>query len=82
MAVDLIRKQVLLEKEQNTQLEEIAKTNGISFSELVRKLLNSQLRNRLYTEMAIAADNLYSDYSGDTDLTAMTALDGEDFIHE
>jgi predicted DNA-binding ribbon-helix-helix protein len=80
MAVDYVRKQVMLEKEQSLQLEKIAENDGISFSELIRTLLNSQLRVRIYKEMEIAADELYNDYSNDKDLTITHSLDGEDVI--
>ena len=78
---DFIRTQVLLEKKQRIQLDEIAENMGVSFSELVRDFLNAQLRLRTYEEMRRAAEQLYNDYTNDEDLTAMTALDGEEFIN-
>jgi metal-responsive CopG/Arc/MetJ family transcriptional regulator len=76
---DLMRTQVLLEKQQRSQLDNLAREKGISFSELVRDFLNAQLRVRAYEEMRRAAEQLYDDYANDQELTAMTALDGEDF---
>jgi hypothetical protein len=78
---DFIRTQVLLEKKQRIQLDKIAEDMGISFSELVRDYLNAQLRIRTYEEMRHAAELLYDDYAKDDELTAMTGLDGEDFIN-
>jgi hypothetical protein len=78
---DLIRTQLLLEKKQRIQLDKIAVEKGISFSELVREFLEAQLRVRTYEEMRRAAEQLYGDYANDEELTAMTALDGEDFIN-
>jgi len=78
---DYVRTQVLLEKKQRVQLDEMAEKAGISFSELVRDFLNAQMRIRTYQEMRIAADQLYDDYANDQDLTAMTALDAEDTIN-
>jgi hypothetical protein len=78
---DFVRTQVLLEKKQRVQLDKIAEDLGISFSELVREFLNAQLRIRTYEEMRRAAERLYDDYTSDEDLTAMTALDREDFIN-
>jgi len=75
---DYIRTQVLLEKKQRNQLDEIAKKTEVSFSKLVRDLLNAQLRTRTYEEMRIAAERLRGDYANDEDLTDMTALDGLD----
>lgn len=78
---DLVRTQILLEKNQRIQLDKIAEEKGISFSELVRNYLNAQLRARTYQEMHLAAEQLYHDYANDDELTETTALDGEDFIN-
>lgn len=78
---DYIRTQILLEKKQREQLDEIAEHSGVSFSELVRNFLNAQLRIRKYAELQRAAEQLYADYTQNSDLTDMTALDGEDFIN-
>ena len=76
-----IRTQVLLEKKQRSQLDEIAQKAGISFSELVRDFLDAQMRIRTYEDMRRAAEQLGDDYARDGNLTDMTALDGEDFIN-
>jgi hypothetical protein len=78
---NFIRTQVLLDKEQRNQLDEIAQSAGISFSELVREFLDAQLRLRIYEDMRRAAEQLQDDYTHDSNLTEMTTLDGEDFIH-
>ena len=78
---DYIRTQVLLEKKQRKQLDEIAEKAGVSFSELVREFLDSQLRIRTYEEMRVAAESLRGDYANDPQLTDLTALDGEDWIN-
>ncbi|MHC1781375.1 MAG: hypothetical protein AB9891_01205 [Anaerolineaceae bacterium] len=79
---DYTRTQILLEKSQHTQLKEIAENQGKTFSELVREYLDAQLRLRNYEEIRRAAHLLREDYTGDADLTGMTALDGEDFLNE
>jgi len=79
---DLVRTQVLLEKKQRSELDEIASREGRSFSELVRIFLDAQLRQRQYDEMRLAAEQLRADYQEGGELTAMTALDGEDFLNE
>lgn len=79
---DLVRTQVLLEKKQRIQLDTIAEELGIPFSQLVRDFLNAQLRLRTYENMRRAAQRLAHDYANDKNLTAMTALDGEEFIHD
>jgi hypothetical protein len=76
---DYVRTQVLLEKKQRIELDKIAGDMGIPFSELVRDFLNAQIRLRTYAEMRHAAEQLYNDYANDKELTAMTALDGEEF---
>jgi hypothetical protein len=78
---DYIRTQVLLEKKQRKQLDEIAEKAGVSFSELVRDFLDTQLRIRTYEEMRRAAEQLSADYATGEPLTDMIALDGEDFIN-
>ena len=78
---DFIRTQILLEKKQRIQLDKIAGDMGIPFSELVRDFLNAQLRLHTFEEMRRAAEQLYNDYANDEELTAMTALDGEEFIN-
>jgi len=78
---DYIRTQVLLEKKQRSQLDEIAQHAGISFSELVRDFLDAQIRIRIYEEMRRAADQLRADYTRDGSLTELSALDSEDFIN-
>ena len=78
---DFVRTQILLEKKQRIQLDKIAEVMGITFSELVRDFLNAQLRLRTYEEMRRAAEQLYDDYAKDEELTAMAALDGEEFIN-
>ena len=76
-----IRTQILLKKEQRQKLDEIARETGISFSELVRDFLDAQMRIRAYENMQRAAQKLRHDYAKDSNLTDMTALDGEDFIN-
>jgi hypothetical protein len=78
---DFIRTQILLEKKQRQQLDEIAQAAGISFSELVRDFLDAQMRIRIYEDMRRAADRLREDYANDRNLTEMSALDSEDFIN-
>ena len=78
---DLIRTQVLLEKKQRIELDEIATKEGKSFSELVRIFLDAQLRQRRYDEMSLAAEQLAADYQAGGELTDLTSLDGEDFLN-
>ncbi len=77
---ELIRMQVLLEKKQREELDAIAREEGKSFSELVRGFLDAQLRERKYSEMRLAAENLIDAYSEGGELTEWSALDGDDFL--
>lgn len=78
---DLIRTQVLLDRKQHDDLSLIAEKEGKSFSELVRNLLEAQLRERKYAEMRLAAELLKADYAEGGDLTEMGLLDSEDFLN-
>ncbi len=78
---DLIRVQVLLEKRQRVELDEIAEKEGKSLSELVRVFLEMQLRERKYAEMRQAAEQLAADYEMGGELTELTSLDGEDIFN-
>jgi Arc/MetJ-type ribon-helix-helix transcriptional regulator len=78
---DLVRTQILLDKNQRLELDEIADREGKSFSEVVRSLLAAQLHQRKYEEMRLAAEQLAADYGQDGELSDLTALDGEDFLN-
>ncbi|HEX7393853.1 MAG TPA: hypothetical protein VF355_04070 [Anaerolineaceae bacterium] len=78
---DLIRTQVLLERKQHIELDEIAAKEGKSFSELVRIFLDAHLRQRRYDEMRLASEQLAADYQPGGELTDSTSLDGEDFLN-
>ena len=79
MARTLTRTQILLEPEQHRSLQEIARREKRSLSDVAREMLNRQLAIRKQQELAAAAQALLADYQDDPDLTAFTALDGEDF---
>lgn len=72
------RTQVLLEPEQHDKLEEIARREHRSLSDVVREMLDAQLAERRRRDMAFAAQALLADYVSDEDLTAFTALDAEE----
>ena len=72
------RTQILLEPEQRRKLARIATLEKRSLSDVVREMIDMQLAARKRREMEAAAQALFSDYQADKDLTAFTALDGED----
>ncbi|MCJ7529498.1 MAG: hypothetical protein MUO64_00530 [Anaerolineales bacterium] len=77
---DLVRTQILLNRNQRIVLRLIAQKEGRSVSEIVRDAIDVQLRRRRYLVMQEAAELLKSDYEANGELTNMTILDGEDFI--
>jgi predicted DNA-binding ribbon-helix-helix protein len=73
------RTQIMLEDEQRRILKEIAQRENRTFSEIVRKMLDEQIEKHQKATLAVAAQALLDDYLADKELTAFTALDGEDF---
>jgi predicted CopG family antitoxin len=73
------RTQILLEQEQHKALKAIARQENRSLSDVVREMLQKQLEERKKMELTKAAKALLPDYQGDSELTAFTALDAEDF---
>lgn len=76
--MNMYRAQIILEKQQHELLAHIAREEGKSLSETVRELLDLALRERRRRQMELAAQTLLADYRSDPDLTAFTALDGEE----
>ena len=72
------RMQILLEPAQRRKLARIATLEKRSLSDVVREMIDVQLGARKHQEMAAAAQALLSDYQTDKELSAFTALDGED----
>lgn len=56
-----------------------AESRGISMSSLVRESLEAERKRELEKQLTEAADSLSALYEEDADLTALTALDGDDF---
>jgi hypothetical protein len=78
MAARFIRTRVLLDPETRIRLDEMARQQKRSLSELVRELLKEQLRLHTRCQMMEAARLLREDYETDEELTAFVALDGDD----
>lgn len=76
------RTQIMLEPEQHRALTEIAQKERRSLSDLIREMLQAELEKRRQQELTQAAQALLADYQTDPELTAFTALDGEDFDAE
>jgi hypothetical protein len=79
--MELYRTQVLLEKSQHEILSQIAKEESRSLSEIVREMIDRELRYRQRRQMMLAARELQADYNTDPELTAFTLLDSEEFLY-
>lgn len=75
----LERVQIILEQDQHRQIARIAEQEGKSISEVARELLRLALKERQKQQVELAAQILQEDYRSDPELTAFTALDGEDW---
>lgn len=80
--MELQRTQILLEKTQHEMLSQIAQEESRSVSEVVREMINRELRYRQRRQMLLAARELQADYNTDPSLTEFTALDSDDFLFE
>lgn len=80
--MELYRTQILLEKSQHESLSQIAQEESRSLSEIVREMIDRELRYRQRRQMLLAARELQADYSTNSDLTDFTALDADDFLFE
>ena len=76
----MYRTQILLEPEQHRILTEIARREKRSLSDVIREMVDQQIARRKQMELTTAARALLADYQTDPELTAFSALDGED-IH-
>jgi predicted CopG family antitoxin len=73
------RTQISLEPEQHKALAEIARRERRSLSDVIRQMIDEEIRLRKQRELEQAALALLADYKSDPELTAFSALDGEDF---
>jgi len=80
--MELYRTQILLEKSQHETLSQIAQEESRSLSEIVREMIDRELRYRRRRQMMLAARELQADYNTDPALTEFTALDSDDFLFE
>ncbi|MDP1547437.1 MAG: hypothetical protein Q8L87_15615 [Anaerolineales bacterium] len=78
--MELQRTQILLEKSQRQTLILIAGEENRSISEIVREMIDRELRYRQRRQMLLAARELQADYNTDPNLTDFTALDSDDFL--
>lgn len=80
--MELYRTQILLEKSQHETLSQIAQEESRSLSEIVREMIDRELRYRQRRQMMLAARELQADYSTNPELNAFNTLDSDDFLFE
>jgi hypothetical protein len=80
--MDLQRTQILLEKSQHQVLTLIAEEENRSISDIVREMIERELRYRQRRQIMLAARELQADYKTNPALTEFTTLDGDDFLFE
>ena len=78
----MIRTQIILKEEQRRALERLAQEQARSVSEIVRGMIDAQLRAENERRLRRAADNLREDYLNDPELTAFSAIEGDPFHEE
>ena len=80
--MELQRTQILIEKSQHQILSLIAEEENRSISDIVREMIERELRFRQRRQMLLAARELQADYIANPDLTEFTTLDADDFLFE
>ena len=78
--MELFRAQILLEKSQHETLSQIAQEESRSLSEVVREMIDRELRYRQRRQMMLAARELQADYNTNLDLNEFNTLDSDDFL--
>jgi hypothetical protein len=79
--MELQRAQILLEKSQHEILIMIADEESRSISEIVREMIDRELRYRQRRQMLLAARELQADYLTNPALTEFTDIDSDDFLY-
>ena len=78
----MIRTQIILKEGQRRAIERLAKEQARSVSEIVRSMIDAQLRLENERRLRKAADSLRDDYLDDRELTAFAAIEGDAFHEE
>lgn len=74
------RIQILLEATDRRALEQLAAEAHTSMSNILRDLLRERLKEQRRVKMRKAAEMMADAYRADPDLTALTALDGDEVL--
>ena len=78
----MIRTQIILKEGQRRAIEKLAQEQARSVSEIVRRMIDAQLRVENEQRLRKAADSLRDDYLNDPELTAFSAIEGDAFHEE
>ncbi|MDO9085096.1 MAG: ribbon-helix-helix protein, CopG family [Anaerolineaceae bacterium] len=76
------RIQILLDPWDRQELEKLAKEANTSMSGIIRELIRDYVSHQKKFKLRRAAELMENEYRVDSNLTAFSALDGEDFIDE
>ena len=71
---------IVLDETQKEYLKRTSEKMGITISEFIRRLIDSYQRRSKELYLHEVAEALVNEYDTNTDLTAFTALDGEDVL--
>ena len=78
----MIRTQIILREAQRRAIEKLAQEQSSSVSEIVRSMIDAQLRVENERLLRKAAESLRDDYLNDPELTAFSAIEGDPFHEE
>ena len=78
----MVRTQIILREAQRRALERLAQKQSSSVSEIVRNMIDAQLRVENERLLREAAESLRDDYLNDPELTAFSAIEGDPFHEE
>jgi hypothetical protein len=78
----MIRTQIILKEGQRRAIQKLAQEQARSVSEIVRSMIDAQLRVENERRLRKAADSLRHDYLNDPELTAFSAIEGDAFHEE
>ncbi|MFW5783136.1 MAG: ribbon-helix-helix protein, CopG family [Spirochaetota bacterium] len=73
----MVRKQVVVGELQNEAATELARQRGVSFSELIRELIDREVANRRDEQIQRATEQLCDAYLTDSDLQSSEATEVE-----
>lgn len=74
------RVNIMLDESQRVFLARVSEERGISASEFIRGLIEERKKREQETRLEKAAGALAEEYLQNEELTAFTALDGEDML--